>query len=261
MQFVSHFWASKHGLTRRKALLSKVKTSVKSAESARDIAVELRDNADTYLALTDPNDSRWRGVSKDRGDAIRVLSQVLRIVQIRPLLLSIADVWSDGEQVKSFRLLTNCAVRVLVAGARGGTIERLYNDAAAGVRNGKITNTAKLLELMRRSVPADDRFREEFSALRVSRNELARYYLATMERVQAETSIRDDDKEISLEHVLPEEYNKDDWKSFTSDQHRAYRYSIGNLCLLKEKTNNKIKSIDFESKKPHLLSSAYVLSQ
>jgi hypothetical protein len=249
VQFVSHFWASSHGLTRRRDLLAQAKKSIDSPDGARTIAIELRSNADTYLAIVDPHAQRWKGTSKDRADCIRVLSQVLRIVQIRPLLLSIADVWRAGEQVKAFRLLVNCAVRVLVAGARGGTIERLYNDTAARVRKGKIRNTVDLRDAMRSLVPADDRFREEFGAMRVSRDELARYYLVALERAAETSSIRDDDPKITLEHVLPEQLSASEWPGISQEQHRSYRYSIGNLCLLAEKANSKLGNAAFAKKK------------
>jgi hypothetical protein len=185
------------------------------------------------------------------------------VVQIRPLLLSIVEKFPKGEQVKALRLLANCAVRIIVAGVRGGTIERMYNTLAHKVHKGDIDKATKLRDAMKKTVPADQRFIEEFEALRINRAEVARYYLAKLERAKvgdAAAGVTDATPNIGLEHVLPETFDQASWQSFTSTTHREWRNSIGNLCLLNHKPNNALGNRSFAVKAPELGKSIYKLT-
>jgi hypothetical protein len=63
-----------------------------------------------------------------------------------------------------------------------------------------------------------------------------------------------------LEHVLPEK-PEGNWPQFTDDQVKLYYRRIGNLCLLRASENSTLKSAHFQTKKPILANSPYVLTQ
>jgi hypothetical protein len=70
----------------------------------------------------------------------------------------------------------------------------------------------------------------------------------------------DDRSVINLEHVLPEK-PEGNWPQFTDDQVKLYYRRIGNLCLLRASENSTLKSAHFQTKKPILANSPYVLTQ
>ncbi len=263
VQFVSHYWSSRYGLTRRKALFASAKSEISTPQTSVRLAQHLRDTADVYVALANPSHEQWSGSSQDLSEAVRVLSDVLRVVQIRPLLLSIVERFSHGQQIKAFRLLTNCAVRIIVAGVRGGTIERAYNTLAYRVHKKEIKGARELLAAFGAYVPGDQRFEEEFRSLRVSRGEVARYYLATLERTKRGVSakgITDASPHIGLEHVLPDVFDPAAWPAFNATTHRELRQSIGNLCLLDHQANNRLGNKAFGAKRLVLTRSNYRLT-
>jgi hypothetical protein len=73
--------------------------------------------------------------------------------------------------------------------------------------------------------------------------------------------IPNDDKSIiNLEHVLPEK-PEGNWPQFTDDQVKLCYRRIGNLCLLRASENCNLRSADFQTKKPILANSPYMLTQ
>jgi hypothetical protein len=89
----------------------------------------------------------------------------------------------------------------------------------------------------------------------VAKAYLARYYLRTLElyargEPQPELVPNTDPGELSLEHVLPERPLHDAWPQFTEDERKAYTKRLGNMVLLKQKMNARLRSASFDVKRP-----------
>jgi hypothetical protein len=114
-------------------------------------------------------------------------------------------------------------------------------------------------------LPTDVEFAEAFTNARVSRGNLARYYLRAMELKHAggdpclvpnpETDV------VSLEHVLPE--NPDPKWNVKSEVAQAFYKRIGNLALLSTPINNDsgYGNSEFSIKKPLLAAAPFKLTQ
>jgi hypothetical protein len=58
----------------------------------------------------------------------------------------------------------------------------------------------------------------------------------------------DDNQVINLEHILPQS-SQQNWPEFDEEETKLYVRRIGNLALLRAKTNSDIQSSDFRTNK------------
>jgi len=117
---------------------------------------------------------------------------------------------------------------------------------------------------MKDLVPTDAQFQAEFSTCRVTKASLARYYLRALElcnRGEAEPEFvpNEDQSEVNLEHVLPENPAKG-W-TIKPDIAAAYYKRLGNLVLLKATPNSVIGNEPFVAKRSELSKSTYKLTE
>jgi hypothetical protein len=81
---------------------------------------EVDESAADYVALFNPEHSKWNKYKTVIRAYVRTIYQELKVEQIRPLLFAISRHFSPEEAVKAFRLCVNWSVRFLIAGGRGG---------------------------------------------------------------------------------------------------------------------------------------------
>lgn len=179
-------------------------------------------------------------------------------------MFAVARKFSVQEAKKAFRLFVCWSVRFLIVGGRGGFLDTNYARAAHEVGNGKITTAKQLRDFMVDVIPTDAVFEASFMDARVEKGYLARYYLRALEMKakadpQPELVPNEEEEDINLEHVLPENPGAN-WAQVDPDVATAYYNRIGNLVLLKAKKNSTIGNASFAEKKPVLASSAFILT-
>jgi hypothetical protein len=77
---------------------------------------------------------------------------------------------------------------------------------------------------------------------------------------QPELTANEDPGQLNLEHVLPEK-PENNWPEFTEEDRKEYTKRLGNMVLLPQKLNSKLKSAPFAEKKAHLKTSKLVLTK
>ncbi len=255
LSFIRHLWSSQHGVARTKLLYAEIKSKIRGAERALSFASELESKSLLYAAILNPAHEQWRGLPPKTKTHIKTLVD-LKMVQIRPLLLSVLDKLPKGETPEALRLMVSWVVRFLISGGLGsGTLETYYSDAACDIYKGKIKTAKALATKMRKVVPSDSEFEAKFRTATVVKASLARYCLRTLESVlvgetQPEKVVNDDASDLNLEHILPLS-PRGTWTHFSEDDQEEYAARIGNMVLLKEKINRKTGNAEFEVKKPH----------
>lgn len=140
-------------------------------------------------------------------------------------------------------------------------MERYYADGGKKIRDEEIRTAADLAKYATAFVPGDAEFEASFATASVSQAFLARYYLQALEQ-----SLRGEknpelvpntlEKEVNLEHILPQNPQLRDWPGFDEESAAANVKRIGNLTLLKADDNNSGGNRPFAAKK-----SAYSRSQ
>jgi hypothetical protein len=151
----------------------------------------------------------------------------------------------------------------LIAGGRGGLLDRNYSLRAQEITNGTIKTAKELTEKLADILPSDAVFSTAFSEAKISQSWLARYFLRALEQtVKAEPEPEfvpsDEEATINLEHVMPEHPDAS-WLIDPSVAAAWYK-RIGNLVLLQAKRNSIIGNSSYLDKKPILAQSAFLLT-
>ena len=262
--FVRHYWSSHYGLTRERELFRQVKQRVTSSKYATELVADLRRASRVYSALLNPAHELWRKFGSTAAHSIQTLN-LLRMTQLRPLLLAILDQFKTQEVRNALRFLVACAVRVLIVGSRSGTLEEAYSSVAKRVRAGELSDAPQLRRAMQDVFPSDIEFREKFAVATVSKDYLARYYLAVLESTAKNESapelvVNPNSEQVNLEHVLPEN-PEENWQDVPVDLHRALVKRIGNLALLGAKENAAAGNAPFSKKKASFKKSRFMLTK
>jgi hypothetical protein len=262
--YIRHVWAAEHGLIRERELYESIKDKTTSKQSAINFVKLLSDSAKFYAAILNPSSEVWADYGETTRRHIKTL-QLLRMTQMRPLLLAILRSFGKKDVQQSLKLLVSWAVRFLLAGKLGSSdLENFYASKAKEVTTKKINNYAQLRTQGAAAVPTDAQFKTAFAAANVSSAYLARYYLQALENSAAKASnpelIPDDNPDhVNLEHILPQ--NPDaSWKIDKSvlDTHLT---KLGNLVLISSVVNSKIGNISFAEKKKSLAKSEIKLTK
>jgi hypothetical protein len=223
----------------------------------------LSNSAIKYAALSNTSHEIWREYGATTQGHIATLN-LLRMVQMRPLLLSILDTLSIPEGKKSIKYLVDCAVRILIVGGRGGTVEATYCDAAKAIRE-NIRDASSVRAALNTIFPADTEFRNAFSIATVSKAYLARYYLRAIEQSSNGNSHPEfvpnpNAEDINLEHVIPLHPGQN-WTHLSEDECKALYRRLGNMALLQSNINATTGNAAFPDKKGVLTQSSYELTK
>lgn len=251
--FARHFWSSKHGLTREKDLYRSIKSRVSSPANVMDFAKDLARDSYYYAAILSPEHELWSEASDIARERIRTL-QLLGLEQYRPMLLSALSHLKQEEVEEVLRLLISWNVRLLVfGGLGGGVMESNYSELGRRIRSGDLRSVEEIAQNAKKFIPSDAMFRGSFASARVSKITLARYYLRVLERTakgepQPEFIPNTDPSELTLEHILPERGADENWPQFNEEDRKAYSGRLGNMVLLTQKRNTKLRSAPFDSK-------------
>jgi len=264
--FLRHFWASKQGVVRVKALYSLIKPEISDPDTAVNFATELATAAPLWAAMFDRDAPLWNQYGSGALAALDTLRN-LGVEQCRPLLLAGLSKLPKNEMEKLLSLVVSWSVRwFVVGGGSAGVTERLYADAAKSVTDGTLVTAAAIAATFDSNVPQDREFARAFEDLTVRRGWLARYYLSALELAEAgqdepELVPNQNVDQVNLEHVLPRNPTADDWPAFSSDELQNMRLLLGNQALLRKTHNTQIGNEPFSVKQAILASSDLALTK
>jgi uncharacterized protein with ParB-like and HNH nuclease domain len=266
MTYLRHLVITLFGPTREKDIFTKIESEISGATRSITFLDQLADYADSYAAILTPTHPKWNNYPTQVRDAINVLRE-LKVQQIRPLMLAVAQHFSSKEADIAFRSFICWTVRFLIAGGmRGGQLEDAYGSKAHDVAVGSIKTTKNLRKALLDALPTDAEFQTAFSSARVSQHNLARYYLQAIEAYlrketdQPELRPVQDTSIVNLEHILPQEPSSN-WPHIDSEVAEAYTKRIGNLTLMKAETNKTFGNASFQSKRAEFKKSQLLLNK
>ena len=184
---------------------------------------------------------------------------------MRPLLLAVATRFSEKEAAHAFKFLISLGVRLLIASTtRSGSVELPLAGAANAAFKEEIATARDLKHKLQGITPTDDEFYMAFEIMNVSKANLARYYLRSLEMAakgEAEPCFmpNDDRAIINLEHILPRKPAAN-WPNFNDEEVAIYSRRVGNVTLLRAKENSDLRSDAFRDKKKVYKHSPFVLT-
>ena len=182
--YLHHFLITKNGPTKQRQVFDKVKQTINSQGRALEFLVELAESANDYAALFNSDHKKWNEYGTSTRKHLSTMNRDLRVEQIRPLMFAVSKHFSVKEARLAFRLFIFWSVRFLIAGGRGGLLDRNYALRAQEIGTGKIKTASELSSAMEDVVPSDAIFEAAFAEARISQSHLARYFLRAMELKQ-----------------------------------------------------------------------------
>ena len=263
LTYLRHLTISLYGHTRDREVFEKIKDKAAGKGKAIEFLDVLAENATDYAALVNPDHARWNGYQPSIREHIRTMN-LLRVTQLRPLMLATVRKLAPREAEKAFRLFVCWSARFFIAGGgRVGQVEETYAEAAKGVTNGTLKTAAEIAAAVAKVVPTDAEFQSAFEIARVSQGHLARYYLRSLEMKYKGNPEPEwqpvEQTYINLEHVLPENPGNN-WPHIEPGTAEAYYKRIGNMVLLQSTKNSIIGNSTFADKRDVLKASGYLLT-
>lgn len=253
------------GHLRENQVYEAVQDKAKGPTTSLQFLTQLESLSAIYVAIFNPEHERWNPYPDTIRRAIQTLN-LLNIRGLRPLMLAVAAKFPPKEASEAFRLFISWGVRfIITSNTSRGSIDELLAAAAHLVFTGEIIDTKGIRKQVGDAIPLDEEFRRAFEIATVSKAQLARYYLRSLEMAaKGEATpwfIPNDDRQvINLEHILPEQPG-DNWPGFSEEDVKSYTRRIGNLALLLAKTNSDLRSSDFKTKKTAYRDSPYELTR
>lgn len=253
INFLRHSLTIARGFTREAEVYEAVQSSVRGEQPAVTFTGQLETLAYTFVAVHNPDHERWNRYGPATRRALEVLN-LFGINPLRPLIMAIAQRFSEAEAELAFTFCVSLAVRLMIASStRTGTVEEGLALAGHKVFIGDVKTVDELKTQIENITPTNGRFEIAFESASVSNRKLARYYLRSLEMTakgdpQPWHIPNDDQTVINLEHVLPEKPGEI-WPQFNEDEVKLYRNRIGNLTLLRAADNSRLQSNDFEAKR------------
>jgi hypothetical protein len=261
--YLHHLVINKFGPTREREVFDKIKGSVNNQLRAIEFLDDMADGANHYAALFNSDHKKWNEYGTTTKRNISTINRDLRVEQIRPLMFAVARNFSLEEAKRTFRLFVFWSVRFLIAGGRGGLLDRNYSLRAQEITNGTIKTAAELTTKLAEILPSDAVFSTAFSEAKISQSWLARYLLRALEQaikgeLEPEFVPSDEESAINLEHILPE--HPDSSWSIDPAVAAAWCKRIGNLVLLQAKKNTLVGNSSYGAKRKILAQSAFTLT-
>lgn len=262
--FLRHALIVMKGYIRESEVFDKVESEANSVQSSVTLTTTLEDLANLYVATFNPQHERWSGYPGQIRRSIEVFN-LLNIRPMRPLILSIAEKFTNKNAAAAFEFLISLGVRLFIASStRSGSVEQPLANAANRVFIGDIRTPDELKSTLSGITPRDDAFRAAFTLAKVSNQRLARYYLRSLEMTakgEAEPWFvpQEDPTIITLEHILPRKPGSG-WLHFTEDEAKTFLTRLGNQALLQASTNSRAGNGSFSAKKEILARSPYTLT-
>ncbi|MEQ1902084.1 MAG: DUF262 domain-containing HNH endonuclease family protein [Devosia sp.] len=261
--YLRHLWVSKNGPTKEDDLAEAIEDKIKGTQTALGFLRDVDESASHYVALFNPEHSKWNGYKTVIRSHVRTIYQDLKVEQIRPLLFAISRHFSPAEAVKAFQLCVNWSVRFLVAGGRGGFLDRHYGLRAQEIGVATIRSANDLADAMREFVPNDALFEAAFAKASVTQSSLARYYLRTIDAVMSgetepEWVANPETEVVNLEHIMPK-VPDDNW-DIDPDIAAANVKRIGNMVLMQATPNVALGNAGFSDKKKEYAKSSFAVT-
>ncbi len=259
--FIRHDWISRNGLVREKNLYDEIKKKVNNENTVSDYVKNLLDSARIYSSFSNYHSEIWGDFSEKVRKSL-MLFNIANITQVHPLLISVFLNFSVAEVNKTIPMLASWSVRFLICGAGGsGVLKDNYAQKAKDVSDKKIKTANELFKSFE-ILPTDAQFQKDFISARVSKAQLARWYLSELELEKTNNPQKianPDTDEVNLEHILLQ--RPDNSWSINPKIASKYVNMIGNLALMEAKANSNIGNSSFNDKKLHFSKSAFELTK
>lgn len=253
--YLHHFWLSRYDYTPERALFDKVKQKITKA-NASDMLDAMVSDVEQYRRIFEPDNFKWKNEEEPLRRSLRALA-IFKVRQPTPMVLSILRAYRENRiSLKQARETVEAIERfhfmhTAVAGlSSSGGVSMMYAAAARELTGeADAQRRAKILQEFQAKIkgrrPDEEAFINGFGELRYSNTDgrnkaLVRYVLERYD-AQLRKDAAIDYPKMTIEHIGSQS---------PEDAPPLSRYAeIGNLVLVSEDLNGKLKNKKFAAKK------------
>jgi len=260
--FLRHYWNSRRPLARKDRLFKALKQSIRHDEDVFSLLGEMEKAVPDYLALANPNDSRW---GREERRCIAALN-LFNVPQCYSLLLIGYDKLDRSEFSRLLKILTAITFRYhVIGGLNPNTIEDVCNRAALKIFGGEAGACRRIFEELKPIYVDDESFRNDFSRKAINTTssrdkQIVRYILFALENHLTNKDYDFEDTTATIEHILPEKLTAEWVNWFSAREHESNVYRLGNLTLLETSKNKECGNAPYDQKLPVYQTSVYRLT-
>lgn len=243
-------------------------SSLKNLEESRialEFLDELKITSDIYMKIENPS-QRIDGTQEENNRYLQSINNLslLSANQYKPVIIamglknySISDINIVLEKIISLQLRN-----IFIAEHKANTLEQFYPSLARSIYTQEITDVSEILSRISNEMINDMQLYEYFNNKTIeSRNDeaIARFLIKEIYNNQhREIVINANSRDVNLEHILPvTPAEGSQWLIDFPDeeQRRILTRKIGNLTVLLNRLNSRIKNGDFTIKRSSYLDS------
>jgi hypothetical protein len=255
--FLHHFWLSKYDYLPAKSLFKTLKKRIAGSQ-VRQFLDDLVLDAKLYRSLYDVDYGKWTKQEHNLSDSLVAL-QLFRVSQPIPCILSLMREYKSTKKLRLTHVKDallaierfHFLFTAVTSQRSSGGISQMYASHARQLAEASDTHAAvkTLIELkdkLRARIPSVDEFNALFPEIvytdkRSKQRKLVRYVLSTLDRTGPSAAVIDYEK-MTIEHLLPQSQVSGVLPDEIVGQ-------LGNLILVPEELNQKLKDKDFSEKK------------
>lgn len=258
-EFLRIYWNSNHRLVRKIELFRTIRKEISSKTEAFELVRKIESFADSYTALKDSKDERWK-------DETKYLEQLNLYRVKQPLSMLLASYNSFFEKDRSGFLSILRAISILsfrynvICNLPANEQEPFYNKIALKITSDTSYKPQDVILDLKNLYPSDETFKRAFSEKQFkttdNRNKkIVKHILTNIENQYAQTSIDESSTKFNIEHILPESY-EEFWPDIDHSKAENLIYRLGNMTLLEVGKNKDIANKSYEEKKDAYSTSA-----
>lgn len=247
--FLRYFWNSHNKTVRKNHLFKTIKNAIKDKTQAFSLIRDLRDIADLYMAIQDPESEFWM----DRREVRQPLKalKLFQIKQTNSLLLAGYKNLDEKQFLKLVKVSAIISFRYnVIGGLNPNEQEDVYNKIANKISEEGLFD----LEDLRSIYVSDNNFENDFSTKQfkhTSRNhKIVKYIFSKIEWTKYQNEISTESDIYTIEHILPESADER-WGEFSNEEVNRSVYRLGNLTLLEKKLNREAGVLAYNEKKKY----------
>lgn len=260
--FLRMHWNSRQSFARQSELFKTIRARLQDREAVFALLREMDEDIDTYLALTQPEGSRWPPAWKLGARELRTFS----VRQPLPMLMAARRRLTDADFEKLLAATVVIAFRFNVIGSQHtGEQERVYYAAAMQLHRGEEMTLGKVLDALRSVYRGDDAFRADFAEKGIkttqSRNaKIVRYILCKLEKQASGNDFDPDSPAYTIEHVLPQS-PEGGYEAFNDRDLDIFIHRLANMVMLEAGKNKDIGNRPYAEKRPLLQAGSHHLTR
>ncbi len=271
MKFLNYFWASKYKkVSDRRIYKEFIKESKKDDFDFNNFVKDLLDNSKIYKQIINPNSNDWKQQGEFRVYFSLSALQTFNIQVANSVLMSLIREYKGKNislkylvkalsAIEKFHFINNAVV-----GGRSSGLDIMYSKMSREIyikkdKQEKHKVIDEMIKKLKDKLPSMEQFESNidkrlyFSSSYRKQKKLVQYALKKLEYEKQNYNI--ELKDISIEHIYPENFNKN-WPKIEID----YIQNIGNLVLLDRDINSSIGNKSYSDKKSIIMKKSTLIT-